>query len=606
MFFTLVQSTKSLFMVNFSKLSKVAFAAITLQLAAQNADAAVYTAVASGAYTSASTWSGGMVPPSVIANDQIIIGSGFTVMLNQQLELNGALASVSVDGTLDAATNGSLILNTGTLSGNGDIMADSVALNNTLTLAFTGSIETRKMSSNGTGLSLSTSADITVHNNLWLNGGVLDVASGMFNLDNNINLMISGGSMTMSGSGMINIASGYNVIYMDASSTAGWELTNAGLRNVEIRVPSMDKVTLSNDLMVTGMLSLTSGTLDLNGNDLTVTAGLSSTGTGMIESDANSDIVINSNTAMGGRLAFTATGNTVGDLTINMTGGNNILDLNSDLNVDGNLNLQSGKIDINDNDLFVDGIVNVTAGSGSYVITGSNGHLILDLAAGNSGMFYIGTESMYAPVMVMVNGSSNGGRIGTNVHSNVYVNSMSGAMLNTDQPLVNATWHVMTNATTNISMNVQPMWGSGMEVNGFSRSEAFVSTYTNGKWSMGTVGSATSANGLYMLSGINVTATDNAVAVFDKDAVTTSVGNTKAGETFAIYPNPATETLNFRLPAGAQVNAVTVMDVAGRVMQRTQLSAANASVSISELPAGLYNVQIEGNGFREVQKFVKQ
>lgn len=673
-------------MENLNKLFKIALTGIVLQAGITSANAATFTAVASGNFNSAATW-GGVAPSANIVIDNIVIPSGITVTMTEDLTMNGLLASLNVNGTLDASAN-TLNLASGSLSGSGNITADSLSAGILLGITFTGDIEAEEANFNGLSL---TSADITVNDTLWI-GSLLNISAGSLTLGNNANVVISGGHLSTSGTGLIGSAGSYNVLYTTGTILAGAELTDSGLNNVTINVPASATVTLSDDLSMNGTLALNSGTLDLNGNNLHLgtTANIAN-GAGMIDADANSDITLMLNGNTGGSLVFTPTGNTVGNLTIDLGTMSNIATIGTNLIVADTLNLQTGILDLNGNDLTLNGVVvidtnanamidadansdiilalsdntigslvftptgntvgnltvnldaptevagigsdlnvagalnlqsgllgldsstvtvnvggSATGGSNnSWVITEEDGNVILNITTGGSATFPIGTATAFAPVKVTVNPGSTGGMVSAGVHPNVYVNGTGGATLNTDQPLVNATWDVTTDAASNVNMNVQPMWSSSLETNGFDRTQAYVATSVNGDWSTGTVGVATSANGVFMLPGVNVTGTTNTLAVFGEDAVTTSVNSVVANNDFSTYPNPVVNTLYFKSPVN-ETASVAIYDAMGRMIKMYGIDQHNNAITVSDLPAGIYHVKYETRSFKGMQKFVKQ
>src|SRR5690606_7749776 len=79
--------------------------------------AAIFTASTSGDFTSSSTWAGGIVPPTELIVDQIVIPIGLTVNMNTDITVNGALADINVQGALISSDASVLILTLGTLSG---------------------------------------------------------------------------------------------------------------------------------------------------------------------------------------------------------------------------------------------------------------------------------------------------------------------------------------------------------------------------------------------------------------------------------------------------------------------------------------------------------
>ncbi len=79
---------------------------------------------------------------------------------------------------------------------------------------------------------------------------------------------------------------------------------------------------------------------------------------------------------------------------------------------------------------------------------------------------------------------------------------------------------------------------------------------------------------------------------------------------FGLFPNPATNDLNIRIDNASMTQfELNVFDLQGQRWLMRQESAAGQevfSIDVSELPEGLYFVEVIGNGYRSVQKFVKQ
>lgn len=98
------------------------------------------------------------------------------------------------------------------------------------------------------------------------------------------------------------------------------------------------------------------------------------------------------------------------------------------------------------------------------------------------------------------------------------------------------------------------------------------------------------------------TATDNIV-------VDPCVGIVEAGtpNVFQLYPNPASNRVVITWSAETKVNLIQITDITGRiVMTQSTLNGTQTEINISELPSGMYNVQIvEQNGV-STQRFIKE
>jgi hypothetical protein len=86
-------------------------------------------------------------------------------------------------------------------------------------------------------------------------------------------------------------------------------------------------------------------------------------------------------------------------------------------------------------------------------------------------------------------------------------------------------------------------------------------------------------------------------------------GDTK--ESLKIYPNPASDNLNFDLSLEkSSIATVKVMDIAGRVVLTQELGKVAAgehkfSTNVSNLNAGTYIIEVSSEGKRSVSKFNK-
>lgn len=566
---------------------------------AVSGNAATFTAVASGNFSSTATW-GGIAPSSMISTDVVIVPSNITVTMDQDQTFNGALASLVVNGTLTGSANRSLVLTMGSLSGNGTIDVDSLALGLSSGFTYTGFITADRMSA--MGANLGAAATVTVNNSLYLASGTFNLLSGTVNLGNNSTIVVSGGTVTQNG-GTIGLGGNYNVRYTGSSNlSSGLELTGSGLNNIDLDLGSGSSLSLTSDLVVDGMLTLNSGTLVLNNNDLTFgsTGNFSSAGTGSISSTTASNIIVNTTGSVTGALRFTANGSNVNNFTLNMGSGSSTVTLGGDLHVDGDLNLMMGKLDVGTNDVLIG--ASTGGSSSSYVITGVGGTVSMNMSGGNSNMFNVGTSTSFLPVNVTANSGNGSGTVSVGANSNVYVNGTSGAMLSSDQPMVANTWFVSNTATT-INLNLDVMWSASNEVNGFNRNTAYVSHYTNGKWDATTSTSAsTTTNGMFKLSRNNITSL-SPFAVMDEKAVSTSVSTVAGVGNFTMYPNPATDLIHFSTDRNV---TVVIYDLSGQVLKTAEITNSNNAISISDLPTGLYSARVYGNGYFSVHKLLKQ
>ncbi|MBX2907534.1 MAG: T9SS type A sorting domain-containing protein [Taibaiella sp.] len=560
--------------------------------------ATIFTAIASGNFSSASTW-GGLIPGSLISSDVVIIPSGIDVVLDADAVFSGS-SSLMVNGSLVSSGSTALVVTSGALSGSGTIDVDSMSVGLSSGYSFTGMLYANDFTS--VGANIGTAASIWVRNHLHLASGSLNLTDGNFTLYNNSMVTLSGGTIASSGTAMLHLDSVYSVVYTSASVTTGVELTGSGLDNVTVNLPGA--VTMSGDLSVSGNLTLSSGTLALNGHELTIGMGgnLITTGSGMLAGSTTSDLTIMSTSSLTGMLTFTGSGNALHDLTLNMGSSSATASLGTSLTLAGTLNLQNGKLVLGSNDLHINtGGMLMGGSASSYVIADGSGKLMMTLAASSTDTFKVGTASHFSPVILHANSGSATGDVGVNVTGAVYTDGTTGALLSSSEAMVSSTWFVSTTATSAINYDMWVMWDASMEVNGFDRSNAYISHYTSGAWDSHMTSSAMASGSMYAISRTGITSlspfmvTDN---TFGSTRVTPVASNTG----LSVYPNPVSNTLHFG--SGGTVTSASIYNLAGKLV--STVSPVNNSLSVEALPKGFYTIRLSGADFYTTAKFVKE
>lgn len=567
--------------------------------------AQTFTAANSGAWSDASTWQGGTAPSFTVgALQSVVIPSGIDVTLENTVIVDGLLAALQVEGSLTSPNeNGSLVFNLGTVSGDGTITLDDVIFNGG-TFSFTGSINANSVTS-ATGVQLA--ADLMVNEMFTLSSGSFSVVTdGFFDVAQDAIIIINSGNLSLNNGG-VGLTNAYDVKYSQGSSTSGFEANGTGLRDLTIDVGNANAVTFSNDLDIDGTLHIQSGTMILNGNDLTVNGSISSTSNGSIQSTDESDINLNTTNGTVGTLTFTATGNNVSDFTINVGDGNWVT-LGSDLNIHGTLMFMSGGINADDNDITIEpGGTFGGADSTSYIITGAGGALIMRIPSGGPSFTYfpVGTSEHYLPTGIQLNSTSSSAMMRVGVNSGVMSQGTSGNNWATDSTLVNATWFIEPSVpSTTIDANIQLLWRGGMEVNGFDRNHAYVGHYTSGSWMMeGNPMAATQTSGLWSIQANNITEF-SPFAVFQ--AAPSSIDELEAGINMNIFPNPTAQRININFSEDMLGTFnMEIVDMYGKVVDNYKLTGNGNSIDISHLPSGNYFIRFSNSDFRTVRKVVK-
>lgn len=83
-----------------------------------------------------------------------------------------------------------------------------------------------------------------------------------------------------------------------------------------------------------------------------------------------------------------------------------------------------------------------------------------------------------------------------------------------------------------------------------------------------------------------------------------TVDNTKPA--ISVYPNPATNSVNITLDENEQPSSVSIWNMAGQQVAETTVAAGASSISLSiaDLPKGVYNIIISRNGRSSTKKLV--
>ncbi len=581
---------------------KAVIAILCIVITNSAAKATTYTAIISGNFNAATTW-GGLAPGTLVVGDIVIIPSGITVTLTSTEDMSTG-SSLVVNGTLNSSVAGSaLILSSGALSGGGIVDVDSLVMGSTMALTFAGTITADAVTSYGSTITAATS--LTVINSLRLESGILNMGTGStLVMSPGSDIIVTGGALTTSGTGMADLHYNYNVWYMTSSSTSGTELSGSGLQDVYVDVPGA--VSLGSNVLLNGDLVLTSGNLALNGYTLTFgpTANLSASSMGTITSTASSNIVINAVNSLSGSLRFSTGGASIHDLTVNFGNASSNVNLGTNVVVTGTLALMSGKMSLGPNFLTVSATGAVTGGSNnSYVITDGTGALMMNLVAGASAKFNVGTTTNYTPMIITANTGSASGDVSVNTNAGVYANGTTGTLLSTTKPVVNATWHVSSSAVSGINYNMQAMWSSGMEVNAFDHNQAFISHYSSGAWDVQPGSVATVGGGMYTVSRTGITSLSPFMVADVNTFGATEVPLAALDENqILIYPNPVTNTLHFT--SHPLVDRIYIIALDGRLIR--SLNGYETAVSVEDLQPGYYSIYFEGTGFKEIQKFVRQ
>ncbi len=240
----------------------------------------------------------------------------------------------------------------------GTLTIPSLAIgNNTLTVSgpiatsttFRGSTSSNLLI-NGTGAISSfafESGQANLNNLIISRSGTLALGSslavnGTFSTTNSAITSIGSNSLTLSGAISTPSLAGTTTsnLFITGSGTID-NLTfvsgSRNLNNLTINRANAN-VTLANDLTINGLMTLTSGDLNINGNTLTLSG--TATGSGLLRGSSTSNLSI-TGTGDLGTIQFRTANAVLNNLTLNRT-STGIATLNSDLQINGNLTFNNG------------------------------------------------------------------------------------------------------------------------------------------------------------------------------------------------------------------------------------------------------------------------
>jgi hypothetical protein len=408
------------------------------------------------------------------ASSLLLTSGGSLTMLNGTMTISNSL---SAGNRLDVASGATLTLTGGTLNVNGRFQA------------------------NASGTTL-------------INGGTLNIPSGvtLSNASNGMFHIFASHSFTMS-SGNVNVRSkNTNQAFADITIVTG---TISGgtisVSNTTVSVNSTPSIydftvvnnggtaiasLVTNPLLVSHNLTITSGTLQANSLGISVGGDWSNSGT---FTPGTQTVTFNGGSAQ----QYTQTSGSFSSVTLNNSNG---LTLNSAMTVAGTLTLSSGKMTIGANNLTLASTVSGTFGQAatSYIVAvGAGKVLIQNIGTTYTGdvLFPVGSSSSsYTPLVVntgntgltntfgvSVTAAPVGGTVAAN---SVQVSWPMSHTVGTDAAVVKVQWNATAPQT-------------GDEGSAFTRASCQVVNYNGALNPVGTIGAAsTAATDIYTQSSV--------------------------------------------------------------------------------------------------------
>ncbi|MGP8215512.1 MAG: T9SS type A sorting domain-containing protein [Bacteroidia bacterium] len=553
-------------------------------------------------YITASTTAGMELSGSGLTNVTVNVSSTNTVTLGSNVTVNDSLKLIS--GSL--MLNGNDLIINGQFSGSGTFMGDE---NANLVINTRGGLSSAISFANGYQLLNDLTLNVGIGNSVGL-GSALSVydtlaLSGGSNLNINGEKLTLDGSLTGTGSLMVNAESGLD-IEASTSITTPISLTGSSIGNFILDVGSGNTVTLGSN-MVVDTIDLESGTMVLNDYDLSINGNITASGNGMVFSTEASNISVTASTSMAGSLTFSYPGNSVNNFNVNIGSAGSVM-LGSDLVVNGILNLMGGYVNTESSNLQIGSAGSITgANSNSYIITGTGGYLTMSATTSGTVTFPIGTVSYYSPASITLNSGSSAGTIGVNVSQGVYEQGTTGALLSATQPLVNATWSFQTSITSGLNANMQLTWSPAMEVNGFIHTGDYISQYMSGGWDdIGDTMTAMAATGGMFSIQRKGIASLSQFAVFDQSTSVSGINEIATNNGFEIYPNPVSGNLYIKNNTGGiELLYADIYNILGQLMGTYTITNTETSIPVDGLAHGQYFIKFYNDKIAVVEKFIK-
>ena len=309
----------------------------------------------------------GTISVSQFANSQAALALSGVMSVSNMVVLTAGNLQLNSGSSLNLASNATVNMAGGTYSSVGGLLNLAGSYN----LLYTGSVSSIGLESALTGLQNVTVNLASTTNQLSMTGnlvvtGVLSLQQGVLNMAGNT-LTIVGGVTTTAGTIAGTPTSNLVVNGTGSVGTIAFAASSHAINNLTLGITGSGSVSLASDLIVNGITTLTSGSLNLNGHNLTIGGTIAAAGLGTFSGSSTSSITI-SGTGAAGTLAFSPSANTLGSLTVNTTGTSGTVSLGSGLTVSNALNMTNGTLSLNGQSLTINGAIN-TFGTSS--ISGS-------------------------------------------------------------------------------------------------------------------------------------------------------------------------------------------------------------------------------------------
>jgi hypothetical protein len=294
-------------------------------------------------------------------NNGVALNVAGAVTVTDSLSLAAGTLTLATGANLVINTNATIVRDGGSLVTTGGVFNSAANYN----LRYLGGNKTAGIESNSTTLqnlyidlddnstTVTLGNNVQVHGILQINSGILAIGSNDLDIMGNIS-MTSGTAISSTASSTINIQTS-TALTTGLSFTAG-----SSLDELNVNFTGTGNVKLESDVAISNILVLENGTVSIeSGSTLTMNAGsmiqinngsLQETG-GAFNGSASYDVeYLGSATTTSGE-ELTGTG--LNDVEVNMSTGH--VTMSDDVTVGGELYLRMGKLDLNGNNLTLNG-----------------------------------------------------------------------------------------------------------------------------------------------------------------------------------------------------------------------------------------------------------
>lgn len=534
---------------------------------------------------------------SVSFNGQVMINGDLNVQ-SGMMDMNGA--DVTVMGDYMTYTNSEII---GDPNSDLTFMTDGALSSEILFEASNNTMNSLMLNGNSS-LEVMLNSDLTINSDLMVENGTLIVDnSSEIIMGNNSTIVLSNGDIDFQVGSTFDGSQTYNLEYHGSSMQSGLEVSGQGLNNVTIELDDMQKeINFMYDVNVNGTLYLNTGTMNMNGNDLSLYGNFQSNGNAYLMGGSSSDFMIYSNLT---DTIYFGDNSSFNSITID-AGASGSAMFGSDV-MTNDLYLTNGMIILVDGDLEIAASGAVHGGdNNNYVSTEGSGRLLLSLSVTNPYTLYpVGNADGYSPAMIQIdNGTA--GTFGVNVREGVYMYGDVGQDLSLTEQVVDRTWYITEGTGSSSDINMMLYWSAAMEMNGFDNTNAYITHYTSGSWDADVVDMASydSNLGLYSMERVGVSSLSPFTV---KDASSSLSVEEPAEAIFSVYPNPTKDIININLEGNDEARILMFDHLGKAVLNLTKQSTSGSilTIDLSNLPSGVYFVQMTNGGETSTQKVIK-